>query len=175
MWYFKSSTRQCEQFTYGGCEGNSNRFQSVEDCERTCHPYIDPNGTENYQVLYEIKIKNAYSFVSVANKIDEDTKLTKPSENSQPDVCEAGKLRCNQLLEEPTRCPYGLEQWVNNFGCEDCRCYNPCSPGIDQKSVCPADYQCTVEAVIIENGEQKYKPSCRPGIHIVKIYKIQLG
>lgn len=44
MWYFKSSTRQCEPFTYGGCEGNANRFQSAEDCEKTCYPYIDPNG-----------------------------------------------------------------------------------------------------------------------------------
>lgn len=44
MWYFKSSTRKCVSFAYGGCEGNANRFQSVEDCEKTCYPYIDPNG-----------------------------------------------------------------------------------------------------------------------------------
>lgn len=101
----------------------------------------------------------------VANKIDEDTRLTKPSEDSQlsSDICEAGKLRCKQLSEETARCPYGLEQWINAYGCEDCRCSNPCSPGTDQKSVCPTDYQCIVEAITIENGDQKYKPSCRPG------------
>lgn len=47
MWYFKSSARQCEPFTYSGCEGNSNRFQTVEECEKTCYPYIDPNGKTN--------------------------------------------------------------------------------------------------------------------------------
>lgn len=44
MWYFKSSTRRCEMFIFGGCEGNANKFQSFEECERTCYPYIDPNG-----------------------------------------------------------------------------------------------------------------------------------
>lgn len=44
MWFFSTSTRRCEAFAYGGCEGNANKFSSVEDCERTCYPYIDPNG-----------------------------------------------------------------------------------------------------------------------------------
>jgi len=44
MWYFKTSSRRCESFAYSGCEGNANKFQSVEECERICYPYIDPNG-----------------------------------------------------------------------------------------------------------------------------------
>ncbi|XP_025408017.1 papilin isoform X2 [Sipha flava] len=142
MWYFKTSTRRCEPFSYGGCEGNANKFQTIEECERTCYPYLDPN----------------------ANKIEEDTRISKPSGEPQisTDICEAGKLRCKQLSEEATRCPYGLEHWVNAVGCEDCRCYNPCSPGTDQKSICPADYQCIVDVITTDNGESKYKVSCRP-------------
>ncbi|KAL0859204.1 hypothetical protein ABMA27_011021 [Loxostege sticticalis] len=28
---------ECEEFVYGGCNGNDNRFWSLEDCQRLCH------------------------------------------------------------------------------------------------------------------------------------------
>ncbi|XP_027848870.1 papilin isoform X1 [Aphis gossypii] len=141
MWYFKTSSRRCEPFAYSGCEGNANKFQSVEECERICYPYIDPN----------------------ANKIEQEPRPAKPEEPQiSTDICEAGKLRCKQLSEEATRCPYGLEHWVNAVGCEDCRCYNPCLPGPDQKSVCPTDYQCIVDVITSDSGDSKYKATCRP-------------
>jgi len=34
--YFNPLTRQCEQFTYGGCGGNDNRFATVDDCIQIC-------------------------------------------------------------------------------------------------------------------------------------------
>nr|XP_054928901.1 papilin-like [Dermacentor andersoni] len=36
MWYFDTATRECRSFTYGGCEGNDNRFESRELCEQRC-------------------------------------------------------------------------------------------------------------------------------------------
>lgn len=135
MWYFKSSSRSCEYFDYGGCEGNENKFPSAEECEKTCYPYI-------YRTTPEVQ------------------------QNTPTDICEAGKLRCKQLSEEPTRCPYGLEKRVNSVGCDDCRCHNPCSPGTDQKSVCPAGYQCIVDILTVDSGESTYKPTCRQGIPI---------
>ena len=35
-WYFDYKTGQCSGFTYGGCEGNANRFESEEQCQRQC-------------------------------------------------------------------------------------------------------------------------------------------
>jgi hypothetical protein len=35
VWYY-SPSGTCEPFTFGGCEGNSNRFATEEDCYATC-------------------------------------------------------------------------------------------------------------------------------------------
>jgi hypothetical protein len=34
--YFNAVTGQCERFVYGGCDGNGNRFDALEECEATC-------------------------------------------------------------------------------------------------------------------------------------------
>ena len=36
-WYFNSDRKRCEQFIYGGCRGNANRFPTREECETKCH------------------------------------------------------------------------------------------------------------------------------------------
>ncbi|VDO08493.1 unnamed protein product [Rodentolepis nana] len=33
---YNPSTRRCEIFTYGGCQGNGNNFETEEECERRC-------------------------------------------------------------------------------------------------------------------------------------------
>ncbi|XP_019631664.1 PREDICTED: uncharacterized protein LOC109475460 [Branchiostoma belcheri] len=38
-WFYNSLTGECELFDYGGCDGNSNNFQTLEECEDTC---VDP-------------------------------------------------------------------------------------------------------------------------------------
>ncbi|RNA27619.1 Kunitz Bovine pancreatic trypsin inhibitor domain [Brachionus plicatilis] len=35
-YFFSKENRKCEQFVYGGCGGNDNRFDSVSECEKTC-------------------------------------------------------------------------------------------------------------------------------------------
>ncbi|XP_042544303.1 tissue factor pathway inhibitor isoform X1 [Dipodomys spectabilis] len=34
--FFNIFTQQCEEFIYGGCEGNRNRFDSLEECKENC-------------------------------------------------------------------------------------------------------------------------------------------
>ena len=49
--YFHSADQKCKAFFFGGCYGNANQFQTVEECEFVCvdndwPPYpIDNNGT----------------------------------------------------------------------------------------------------------------------------------
>ncbi|MED6240402.1 hypothetical protein ATANTOWER_020598 [Ataeniobius toweri] len=35
-WFFDIVQNKCGQFWYGGCEGNANRFQTREECEKLC-------------------------------------------------------------------------------------------------------------------------------------------
>lgn len=42
--YFKKyyfNGRECEEFIYGGCQGNENNFETIEQCEETCEIDID--------------------------------------------------------------------------------------------------------------------------------------
>lgn len=34
--FFNSTSQQCEQFIYGGCGGNENRYETIDECRKTC-------------------------------------------------------------------------------------------------------------------------------------------
>ena len=36
-WHYDSESTSCKEFTYGGCSGNENRFDTKEECEKTCN------------------------------------------------------------------------------------------------------------------------------------------
>ncbi len=35
-WYFNAGSGKCEQFIFGGCDGNRNNFREEEDCHKKC-------------------------------------------------------------------------------------------------------------------------------------------
>ncbi|KAJ8724113.1 hypothetical protein PYW07_008093 [Mythimna separata] len=45
-WGFNPETRRCEQFIWGGCEGNSNRFRSEAACQMRCAGTTPPECTQ---------------------------------------------------------------------------------------------------------------------------------
>ncbi|BFZ20760.1 hypothetical protein BsWGS_23799 [Bradybaena similaris] len=39
QYFYNSYTGACETFIYGGCDGNDNRFATIEECQATCGYY----------------------------------------------------------------------------------------------------------------------------------------
>lgn len=37
-YFYNSTSNACEPFTYGGCQGNDNNFETTEMCLRICQP-----------------------------------------------------------------------------------------------------------------------------------------
>lgn len=35
-WYYDSGTKSCKEFTYGGCDGNKNKFDDQAACMAAC-------------------------------------------------------------------------------------------------------------------------------------------
>ncbi|XP_037577290.1 boophilin-H2 isoform X3 [Dermacentor silvarum] len=51
MWWFNVESGRCEQFFYGGCGGNENKYETKEQCEENClaekpilrpYPHVEP-------------------------------------------------------------------------------------------------------------------------------------
>ena len=38
-WYFNKQTGACEEFSYGGCGGNKNNFETPEECVKDRVPF----------------------------------------------------------------------------------------------------------------------------------------
>ena len=45
-WFFDTSVGKCQEFTYGGCDGNANRFLTAERCDATCLAVFTPVYTQ---------------------------------------------------------------------------------------------------------------------------------
>uniref|UniRef100_A0A3Q1GZ22 BPTI/Kunitz inhibitor domain-containing protein n=1 Tax=Acanthochromis polyacanthus TaxID=80966 RepID=A0A3Q1GZ22_9TELE len=42
-WYYDKQANSCAQFWYGGCGGNDNRYETEDECKKTCVLYRTGN------------------------------------------------------------------------------------------------------------------------------------
>jgi hypothetical protein len=35
-YYYDRDKKECQQFPYGGCNGNANNYETMEKCQSTC-------------------------------------------------------------------------------------------------------------------------------------------
>ncbi|XP_006864130.1 PREDICTED: tissue factor pathway inhibitor [Chrysochloris asiatica] len=117
--FFNVHTQQCQEFLYGGCEGNQNRFDSLEECKEKC--------TRDYQKIIKTalhKEKPEFCF------LEEDAGIcrgyiTRYFYNNQSKQCERfkyggclGNLNNFKSLEE---CKNTCEDALTELQVEDFR------------------------------------------------------
>ncbi|KRY54793.1 Papilin, partial [Trichinella britovi] len=89
MRYYWTGER-CEQFTYGGCLGNSNNFQSLEQCQRRCGSKSTQQhmpSSEEVKVLTSAVAGGAggsvgHSGVFTVSRVDEAAESSRPDDSS---------------------------------------------------------------------------------------------
>ncbi|XP_057655879.1 papilin isoform X11 [Diorhabda carinulata] len=117
-YYYERSTGRCEQFAYGGCQGNGNRFSSEEECSHIC-------------ITHEEKKPNVPASEPVTTQMPEHP-------------CQAAFDECTTL-----RCAYGVEPFVDENECNRCRCRDPC-----MEIECLPDEQCAIDININKTSPQ---------------------
>jgi papilin len=96
-WYLDIETHLCEEFTYSGCLGNDNNFESKDECQNYCWEYLSHNleGVQ-YQTQKKSEIKQ--------------TIVIKDNDTSKINIC-------NLRKDEGEHCDNNgkqLERWYFN-------------------------------------------------------------
>ncbi|XP_003406008.1 tissue factor pathway inhibitor isoform X1 [Loxodonta africana] len=111
--FFNIHTRQCEEFFYGGCEGNENRFESLEECKEKC--------TRDYRKITQTvlqKEKPEFCFLEEDPGICRGY-ITRYFYNNQSKQCEhfkyGGCLGNQNNFESLEECKNTCEDVVNDF------------------------------------------------------------
>lgn len=45
-WYYDPLNKKCHHFTYGGCDGNDNNFETTDNCMNNCSGVTGMNGAQ---------------------------------------------------------------------------------------------------------------------------------
>ena len=49
-YYYDYKEKKCGKFIYGGCGGNENNFETLEDCQKRCRPNIPGTCSTSIQI-----------------------------------------------------------------------------------------------------------------------------
>jgi len=111
QWHYNNSAGQCTPFTYGGCGGNDNRFNTKALCENACKP-----GVRRFDCP-ERNCKNTCNFGYELDSVGCPLCICKLNPNQE--VCPLQKCSTTDQCYDR----YAVDQ----SGCKTCECRN-CGP-----------------------------------------------
>ncbi|XP_028927722.1 tissue factor pathway inhibitor isoform X1 [Ornithorhynchus anatinus] len=85
-YFYNNQSKQCEEFKYGGCLGNENNFESLEECKRTCGDGLDSLQVDKEEIQPDIIVK--------PSQLPSDFEFSSPSWCRTP--AERGLCRANE-------------------------------------------------------------------------------
>ncbi|KAK2181081.1 hypothetical protein NP493_413g02087 [Ridgeia piscesae] len=140
-WFFNVTSNRCEAFNYTGCRGNYNRFNSKDECRRTCEPHhCEPARCKEKCMFGSVKDINGCDTCHCINPC-EDVKCAE-GEHCVPEQVQCFTSPCPPIGKcYPNRphveckpngcrifCPFGRAK--DDDGCDICQCINPCKVGL---------------------------------------------
>ena len=69
-WYYDTKTKQCREFYFGGCRGNSNNFIKYEDCDRRCQQRDFRNRNQQRDIFQNDQFTKALDVLAKKRKKD---------------------------------------------------------------------------------------------------------
>jgi len=138
-WYYDTNTEDCEKFTYGGCGGNGNNFDSHEECMNACYGSIQheddwdaeqtdlsPSFGPDYHPMEDLNMDqqphteiDSPEDPANADFLDLLGPDYHPMEDPNMEYGDCDQPRCVRTM----LCPYGYEKGED--GCDTCACNWP--------------------------------------------------
>ncbi|XP_049281705.1 papilin isoform X6 [Anopheles funestus] len=170
LFYYNAERRSCERFRYSGAGGNTNRYNSEEECERVCGVYrgVDvcrdaveagPCGDFIPRYYYDSRAHACYAFnysgcegngnrFASAEECEGTCVHQRPGYDDTANAvnpCEHYEQECSRL-----QCSYGIAKSYDPAnGCESCQCNDPCAD-----YYCPDGSLCVVDVQSSGSGSE---------------------
>ncbi|CAB3397113.1 unnamed protein product [Caenorhabditis bovis] len=132
VYHYSAKTASCRLFYYGGCAGNTNRFEKKEQCEAACKHHVEEDGaivriesvTEESKSLEDVKIteeKNDWHFQNMREEMEEQGHVLSDT-GALPELC--------MLPEQRGSCFDNILRWRYNSERSECVSfmYSGCNP-----------------------------------------------
>jgi len=139
-WFFNAESGKCEEFDYGGCDGNVNKFKSKNRCEEFCPTSMDinENTMDNMDENHNMNMGE-----NVMDNMDENHNMNM-GENGMSSMennilyCAVGCLSspddpCGDGMAQTSSCSSTIESGKHMVGCALTACQKLCN-GIHKES-----------------------------------------
>nr|XP_045601842.1 amyloid-beta precursor protein-like [Procambarus clarkii] len=95
--FYNPETHACDCFVYGGCKGNENRFDTLDECMRTCN--VLPSLQEN-TVLCDCKVFERFNPLANKEVLDAIKDSVRPTQIPQ-DPTDPSHIQPAQQILQP--------------------------------------------------------------------------